>query len=159
MMLWVAPETPPDRADALQGARVPLSKPPFWIMGLLVLQPDVAEATAVDVVDGSELEGCGGAGTSSTTELFQVSLWLAIQEMAIESTHMKPRAFFSATLGLTRRSCPGHVHTVGDYHGLSTTSVVCGILESEHQNGCTFLGYKVDRIIMRCRDSELAVGN
>ena len=37
-------------------------------MGLLVLHPDVAEATAVDVVDGSELECCGGAGTSSTTE-------------------------------------------------------------------------------------------
>ena len=65
----MAPETPPDGADALQGERVPLSKPPFWIMGLLVLHPDVAEATAVDIVDGSELEDCGGAGTSATTKV------------------------------------------------------------------------------------------
>lgn len=70
----MAPETPPDGADALQGERVPLSKPPFWITGLLVLQPDVAEATALDVVDGSELVDCGDAGTSATTESFQRQL-------------------------------------------------------------------------------------
>ena len=51
-MLEVAPEMPPGGADEDQGERAPDSKPPFWMMGALVLQPDVAEARAVDDVGG-----------------------------------------------------------------------------------------------------------
>lgn len=77
-MLCVAPETPPEGADALQGKSVPLSKPPFWITGLLVLQPGGAVAVALGVVvDGSELVDCAGAGSSATTLIFflNVSFW------------------------------------------------------------------------------------
>ena len=79
MIFWVAPDTPPDGADEDQGERVPDSKPPFWMTGALVLQPDVAEAKAVDDVcdtDGRrELEvDWGGAGTRATRRFSESAL-------------------------------------------------------------------------------------
>ena len=48
----------------------PLSKPPFWMMGLPVLQAVDAEVVAVDVVDGKlEVEDCGGATFTTTIEV------------------------------------------------------------------------------------------
>lgn len=78
-MLWVAPDTPPDGADEDQGERVPDSKPPFWMTGVFGLQPDVAEARAVDDVwdaDGRrELEvDWGGAGTRATRRFQESAL-------------------------------------------------------------------------------------